>query len=383
MIPVNEPLLDGNEKKYLAECVSTGWISSEGPFITRLEKMFAEYCGRRHGIAVCNGTAALETALYAAGVRPGQKIVMPTFTIISCAIAAIRLGAIPVLVDIDPDTWCMDVEQAVRLLNKGDESIRAVMPVHIYGHPVDMDPLLAACDKQRLRIIEDMAEAHGAEYASHFQATGETPVWKKCGSFGYTTAVSFYANKIITTGEGGMVMTDSDEAAERARSYRNLCFGKTERFRHEDLGYNFRLSNLQAAVGVAQMERVEEFVAKKRQIAAWYSERLQNVPELRLQPVKPWAHPVYWMMGVELNRENGKKAAAVMEDLRTHQIGTRPFFMGLHAQPALRYLVETIDGGCPKADNAYEYGFYLPSGMALTESQVHTVCEVLKNIVRK
>ena len=384
MIPVNEPLLDGNEKKYLSECVTTGWISSEGPFIARLEQMFAEYCGRRYGIAVCNGTAALEVALYAAGIRPGQKIIMPTFTIISCALAAVRLGAVPVLVDIDPETWCLDSEQAARLIGKGDESVRAVMPVHIYGHPVDMDPLLAACDKQRqVRIIEDLAEAHGAEYASRYLSPDDTPVWKKCGAFSYAAAASFYANKIITTGEGGIVLTDSEEAAERARSYRNLCFGKTERFRHEDLGYNFRMGNLQAAVGVAQMERVAEFVAKKRQIAAWYSERLQDVPELRLQTVKPWAHPVYWMMAVELNRENGKKAAEVMDDLRTHQIGTRPFFMGLHAQPALRYLVETPEGGCPRADAAYEYGFYLPSGMTLTEQQVHTVCEVLKNIVRK
>ena len=384
MIPVNEPLLDGNEKKYLAECVNTGWISSEGPFVSRLEQMFADFCGRRHGVAVCNGTAALETALYAAGIRPGQKVVMPTFTIISCAIAAIRLGATPVLVDIDPETWCMDAEQAARLVNKGDESVRAVMPVHIYGHPVDMDPILAACDRNpRVRIIEDCAEAHGAEYASRHLATGDAPAWKKCGAFGHVAAVSFYANKIITTGEGWMVLTDSDEAAERARSYRNRCFGKTARFRHEDLGYNFRMGNLQAAVGVAQMERVEEFVAKKRQIATWYNERLQGVPGLRLQPVKPWAHPVYWMMAVELDRENGKKATEVMADLRTHQIGTRPFFMGRHAQPALRYLVETPDGGCPRADAAYEHGFYLPSGMALTEGQEQTVCEVLKNIIRK
>lgn len=383
MIPVNEPLLNGNEKKYLNECVDTGWISSEGAFIERLEKMFAEYCGREYGVAVCNGTAALEVALYGAGIRAGQKIVMPTFTIISCALAAIRLGAVPVLVDIDPATWCMDVEQTVRILERNDEHTRAVMPVHIYGHPVNMDALLAICDKNKITMIEDAAEAHGAQYLSKYLSTSSELIWKKCGSFGKVSATSFYANKIITTGEGGMVLTDSPTIAERARNYRNLCFGKTERYRHEDLGYNFRLSNLQAAIGVAQMERIDEFVAKKRQIGKWYTERLSNVKALRLQPVQNYANPVYWMMGVELHRENGKKAVAVMDALKKRDIGTRAFFLGLHAQPALRYLVEVIDGGYPYADNAYEYGFYLPSGMSLTEAQVETVCNELKNVLNK
>ncbi|GHV21956.1 aminotransferase DegT [Planctomycetales bacterium] len=378
MIPVNEPLLNGNEEKYVRECVATGWISSEGQFIDRLEKMFAEFCGRRYGVAVCNGTAALEVALYAAGIRAGSRVIMPSFTIISCALAAIRLGAIPLLVDMEPATWCMDVEQAARLMPRTDVS--AVMPVHIYGHPVNLDPLLAAGAKHNVAIIEDIAEAHGAEYLSEYRSP---PQWKKCGSFGKVAAASFYANKIITTGEGGMVLTDDDEVLARARSYRNLCFGKLERFRHEDLGYNFRLSNLQAAVGVAQMERAAELVAKKRQIADWYHEELQAVAGVRLQPAMPWAHPVYWMMAVELSRDAGKKAVEVMEALKSYQIGTRPFFMGLHAQPVLRQYVEIADGGCPRTEAAYEYGFYLPSGIALTREQAHTVGEALKKVLRQ
>ncbi len=382
MIPVNEPLLDGNEKKYLAECIDTGWISSEGPFVSKFEEMFAEFCGRKYGVAVINGTASLEVALYAAGIRPGQRVVMPSFTIASCAIAAIRLGAVPCLVDMDPETWCMDVAQTCRIVERGDEHTAAVMPVHIYGHPVEMDPILKICDKYRVKIVEDAAEVHGAEYCSEYLAAepGAT-VWKKCGSFGEISSFSFYANKIISTGEGGMVVTDDPEIAERARSYRNLCFGKEERFRHEDIGYNFRMSNLQAAVGVAQVERIYELVAKKRQIAEWYKNRLGEVSELRLQPIREWARPVHWMVALELDRKLGLTAEVAMQKLKEKKIGTRPFFMGLHAQPSMRYLVETPEGGCPYTDSAYRYGFYLPSGLALTEEQVDEVCRELKEII--
>lgn len=382
MIPVNEPLLDGREKELLAQCISTGWISSEGPFVKQFEDMFAEFCGRRYGVAVCNGTAAIETALYAAGVRPGQKVIMPTFTIASCAIAAIRLGATPWLVDIDPTTWCMDTEQTCRLIEKGDEHTAAVMPVHIYGHPVNLDPILSMCRKYKVKIVEDAAEVHGAEYASNLLShSPDAPVWKKCGSFGDVSSFSFYANKIITTGEGGMVVTDDDAIAEKARSYRNLCFGTEERFRHEDIGYNFRMSNLQAAVGVAQMERIEFFIQKKKDIAAWYAQRLAGVEGLRLQPIMDWARPVHWMIAVELDEARGITAAEVMDKLKERKIGTRPFFMGLHAQPAFKYLVEAPDGGCPFAEKAYKYGFYLPSGLALKEGEVDAVCKDLKEIL--
>lgn len=382
MIPVNQPLLDGNEKKYLAECIDTGWVSSEGPFVNKFESMMADYCGRKHAVANINGTASLEIALYAIGIRPGQRVIMPSFTIASCALAAIRLGATPFLVDIEPETWCMDIAQAVRLIERGDEHTAAVMPVHMYGHPVDIDPLLAACDKYKVKLVEDAAEVHGAEYLSKYCSNDPaTPVWRRCGSFGAVSSFSFYANKIITTGEGGMVLTDDDECARRARSYRNLCFGQKERFRHEDIGYNFRMSNLQAAVGVAQMEQIERFLQKKRQVAQWYHDRLKDVAELRLQPTREWAKPVFWMMGMELSEKCGLTAAEMMQRLQERGIGTRPFFMGLHAQPAMRYLVEVADGGCPRTDKAYKYGFYVPSGLALTEEDVNVVCIALKDIL--
>ncbi len=383
MIPVNEPLLDGNEKEYLAECINTGWISSEGEFVTRFEEGFARYCDRAYAVAVCNGTAALEVALYAAGVRAGQKIIMPAFTIASCAIAAIRIGAIPVLVDMRADNWCMDVAQAVALIER-DEDISAIMPVHIYGHPVEMDPLLEVVDKYKLKIIEDAAEAHGAEYCSEYLRNGhEAPVWKRCGSFGVVSSFSFYPNKIITTGEGGMIVTDDHEVYERARSYRNLCFGEVERFRHEDMGYNFRMSNLQAAVGVAQLEKIEVHIEKKLQIAQWYKERLEDVAGMRMQPIQTWAKPVYWMLAIELDKARGIVAEEVAAALREKKIGTRPFFMGLHQQPAFKYLVQAPEGGCPHTDHAYKYGLYLPTGLALKEAEVDTVCRELKEILAK
>ena len=258
MIPVNEPLLDGNEKKYLNECIDTGWISSEGPFVKRFEQQMAEVVGRRHGIAVCNGTAALETAVAALGLEPGDEIIMPSFTIISCAAAIIRCGCVPVLVDSDPITWNMDVAKLKEKIKneieiKKNKKLKAIMVVHIYGLPVDMDPVLELAATYGLKVIEDAAEMHGQTYRG-----------RPCGSFGDLSIFSFYPNKHITTGEGGMVLTDDDGLAERCRSLRNLCFQPQKRFVHEELGYNFRMTNLQAALGIAQLERLAEFVARKR-----------------------------------------------------------------------------------------------------------------------
>jgi perosamine synthetase len=239
MIPVNEPLLDGNEEKYLIECIRSGWISSEGPFVQEFENRFAATVGRKHGIAVCNGSAALDASVAALGIGPGDEVIMPAFTIISCAAAIIRQGATPVLVDADPITWNMDVNQIeTRITSK----TRAIMVVHIYGLPTDMAPILLLADKHGLKIIEDAAEAHGQNYQN-----------RPCGSFGDVSTFSFYPNKHVTTGEGGMILTDSEQLAERCRSLRNLCFQPGKRFVHEELGWNFRMSNLQAALGVAQL----------------------------------------------------------------------------------------------------------------------------------
>ena len=376
-IPVNEPLLPGNEKKYLMECIDTGWISSEGPFVGEFEKGVAEFIGVSHGIALCNGTAALETALYALGIKEGDEVIMPSFTIISCAIACIRLGAVPVFVDIDPVTWTMDIAQVEPMISN---KTRVIMPVHIYGHPVDMDEIFRLREKYDLMILEDFAEAHGAEYYSkHYGGK-----WLKCGSMGDVAATSFYANKILTTGEGGMVVTDNPKMANRARSYRNLCFNPEERFSHEEIGYNFRMTNLQAAVGVAQLEHIDEFIARKRHNGNYYRQQLSGIPGIRFQVEKPWARSVYWMYAIELDPNLGIDAATFRERLGKKGIGTRPFFLGMHAQPVLKKLnLARESDSFPRADHAYRYGCYLPSGMNLTEKQIDKVCLTLSEVLEE
>lgn len=367
MIPVNEPLLNGREKELLAECIDTGWISSDGPFIAQFEKSFADFIGLDHGIAVCNGTAALEVALFAAGVGEGDEVIMPSFTIISCAIAAIRLGAVPVLVDADAETWGMDVSQVAA---KVTPKTKAIMAVHTYGHPVDMDPLLEIAKKHKLVVIEDAAEVHGAEYKG-----------RRCGSIGDISAWSFYANKIITTGEGGMVLTSNKEMAERAASYRNLCFRPERRFYHTELGYNFRMTNLQAAIGVAQMERIDEFVGIKRRLGAYYRKLLATVPGIRFSVEKPWAKSVYWMYSVELDESLGIDAVTVMRELGKRGIGTRPFFLGLHEQPVLHEMGLYRNENYPVAERIARLGFYLPSGLTLTEAQIDEVVAALRDVL--
>jgi len=364
MIPVNQPLLNGREKELLAECIDTGWISSDGPFIAEFERRFAEYIGVKHGVAVCNGTAALETALFAAGIGKDDEVILPSFTIISCLLAVLRLGARPVLVDAEPETWNMDVNQIeARITGR----TKAIMPVHIYGHPVDMDPVMSLAKKYNLLVLEDAAEVHGAEYKG-----------RKCGSIGHVSAFSFYANKIITTGEGGMVLTSDPVMAERAQSYRNLCFRPEKRFLHTELGQNYRMTNLQAAVGVAQMERIDEFVAIKRRLGLYYREKLGHIKGVKCQIEKPWAKTVYWMYCVELDAALGITAEDMMRSLAQKGIGTRPFFLGLHEQPILHDLGLFQNEHYPVTERIARQGLYLPSGLTLKESQIDEVVEAVR-----
>jgi len=369
MIPVNQPLLNGREKELLIECIESGWISSDGPFISEFERRFATHIGADYGVAVCNGTAALEAALFAAGITQGDEVIMPSFTIISCALAAIRLGAVPVLVDAEPETWNMDVSQIEARITR---RTRAIMPVHIYGHPVDMDPVLEIADKYDLIVVEDAAEAHGAEYKG-----------RKCGSLGHISAWSFYANKIITTGEGGMVLTSDSKMAERAASYRNLCFRPERRFYHSELGHNFRMTNLQAAVGVAQMDRIEKFVQIKRRLGQYYRERLTEIEGIKCQVEKPWAKTVYWMYCIELDSNLGLDAAEMMRELGRRGIGTRPFFLGLQEQPALHGLGLFKGERYPVTERIARQGLYLPSGLTLTEKQVDEVVAAVSEVITR
>jgi perosamine synthetase len=376
MISVNEPLLGSRELEYVSECVRTGWISSAGKFIEEFENRWAEYCRQRYGIAVSNGTVALQVAAACLGLKPGDEVIMPTFTIISCALAVVYNGGVPVLVDCDPRTWCMDVEQ---LRDKITERTRAIMPVHIYGHPVDMDPILDLAERNGLAIIEDAAEVHGAEYLAGRNTAH--PAWRRCGSFGTLSCFSFYANKLITTGEGGMVLTDDPKLAEKARSLRNLCFQAGRRFYHEELGFNFRLTNLQAALGVAQLERIEEIINRKRWIGQEYNRRLAGIKNLQLPVEEPWARNVYWMYGVVLSEEAGMDAPAFALRLKQREIETRPFFLGLHEQPAFHQKGLFLGERHPVSERIARQGLYLPSGLALTADQITKVCDAVHEVL--
>ena len=367
-IPVNEPLLQGNEERYLSECIRTGWISSEGPFVKRFEQRFAAFVERQHGIAVSSGTAALDAAIEALDIREGDEVILPGFTIISCVGQIIRSGAIPVIVDSDPDTWNMDV---TALESKITAKTKAIMIVHIYGLTVDVDPLLALAEKYKLKIIEDAAEAHGQTYKG-----------KSCGSFGDISTFSFYSNKHITTGEGGMIVTNDAQLAEQCRQLRNLCFEAQRRFVHKHLGWNMRMTNMQAALGIAQLEKIDFFTDKKRKMGAIYTELLQNVDGIKL----PLAHTdycqnTYWVYGIVLDMDHELSAIDAMKELKARGIGSRPFFCPMHKQPVLCDM-GYFSGEClPVSEHLYKKGFYIPSGMALTEQQIIDVGNTVKEIL--
>ena len=361
MIPVNEPLIGEKESIYVNECLKTGWISSGGKFITEFEEKFAAYVNKKYGIAVSNGTNALILALRVLDLPAESEVIIPTFTIISCALACIYDNLKPVLVDCEPDTWNMDVSQ---IEEKITNKTKAIMVVHIYGHPVDMDPVTEIAKKYNLYIIEDAAEAIGAEYKG-----------QKCGIFGDLSCFSFYANKTITTGEGGMVLTDDDKLAEKLRRLRNLGFIPQRRFYHEELGYNFRMTNIQAAIGLAQLERIEEHINIKRKIGKLYTEFLKDIPYLQLPIEKEWAKNIYWIYGIVLDEKTSMKAEEFGKKLLGNGIQTRPFFLGMHEQPVFHKVGLFVGEHYPVSERIAKQGLYLPSGLTLTVEQIEEVCQ--------
>lgn len=367
-IPVNEPLLNGNEKHYLNQCIESGWISSEGPFVKQFEEQFAAQLGRKYAIAVANGSVALDAAIVALGIGAGDEVIMPTFTIISCAAAVIRAGATPVLVDSDPVTWNMDVSQIEAMITP---RTKAIMAVHIFGLPVDMQPLLALAEKYGLKVLEDAAQMHGQTYQG-----------QPCGSFGDISTFSFYPNKHITTGEGGMIVTDDAALAAKCRSLRNLCFKPEQRFVHDELGWNFRMTNLQAALGVAQLERLAEFVQRKRHMGRYYTQLLEGVAGIQLPLARTaYADNIYWVYGMVLDDELPCDAQAVMNALGKHGIGTRPFFWAMHEQPVLQKMGLFANAHYPVAERLARRGFYIPSGLALTEAQMQHTAAMLQQVL--
>ena len=378
MIPVNEPVLTDKDFEFLKDAFTSGWISSAGKYIEEFEQNWAEYCGMRYGISVSNGTAAIQLALDAAGIGKGDEVIMPSFTIISCGQAVTNLGAIPVLVDSDVNTWCMDVTSIESRVTK---KTKAIMVVHMYGYPVDMDVVMGIAKKHNILVIEDAAEVHGAKYLSNRGTSSEQ--WLVCGGIGDISTFSFFANKLITTGEGGMVLTSDSGINDRAMMLRNLCFNNERRFRHYELGYNYRLTNMQAAIGVSQIQRIEEIVERKIEIGRYYQEQLSQIEGIQLQKQESWAKGVFWINGLVLDDSLNCTAEKFCDELRKLGVDTRPFFLGMHEQPVFASKGLFIGEKYPVSERIARQGFYLPSGLSLTIDQVDEVINSFKLVMEK
>ena len=363
IIPVCEPTLGGNELKYVQQAVETNWISSAGSFIREFEARFAEECGARYGIACANGTVALHLALATLGLQPGDEVIIPTFTMIATINAVAYCGATPVLVDNEMDYWQMDVADVARKITP---RTKAIIPVHIYGHPVDMDALNELACQHGVTVIEDAAEAHGAEYKG-----------RRTGGLAAAAAFSFYGNKILTTGEGGMITTDDQDIARLAWNLRDHAFSSERHFWHKYVGFNYRMTNLQAAVGLAQVERLDELVAARRGNAAYYTSLLQDIPGITTPPEAAWAKNVFWMYGIMVDRDAyGMNRDQLRRVLADNGIETRTFFIPMHCQPVYWH---TFKGQrFPVAERLCRDGFYLPSSSSLTVAEIERVAAVIR-----
>ena len=366
-IPVNLPLLDGNEKKYLNECIDTGWISSEGPFVKKFEENFSNFLGRKYGIAVSSGTAALDIAVKSLKIGEGDEVLVPCFTIISCVSAIIRAGAKPVLLDSDFLTWNIDISQIEKKITK---KTKAIMVVHTYGLPVEMNKILQLSKKYKLKIIEDAAEMHGQTYNG-----------KLCGSFGDISIFSFYPNKHITTGEGGMILTNNSSISKRCRSLRNLAFQEKKRFIHNELGWNYRMTNIQAALGLSQLKNIKQVVKKKMEIGNQYFQRLNKNKNIQiLAPSNAHSKNIYWVVGILVKNKkiNIKK---VTDKLLSLGIQTRPFFWPMHKQPVFQKMGLFKNESYPVAENLSKKGIYVPSGLAITKTDIFYVSKWINKII--
>ena len=365
MIPVCEPSIGKDELKNVTNCIETNWISSIGKYIKEFEEKFSKYCNAKHGITTNSGTTALHLALISLDIGGGDEVILPTLTMVATADAVVYTGAKPVFVDSEPKTWNIDVKKIEEKIN---DKTKAIIPVHIYGHPVDMDAILEIAKKYNLYVIEDAAEAHGAEYKG-----------KKVGCLGDIGCFSFYANKIITTGEGGMIVTNDDEIAEKARLLKDLAHSKEKRFLHNFIGFNYRMTNLQAAVGVAQLEKIEKFVRMRRNNAMLYNSLLGNIKGITLPVEEEWAKNVYWMYSILIEDDFGIDRDELRIQLKKNGIETRTFFIPMHQQPIFKKM-GLSEGNCPVADELSRKGLYLPSSSSLTEKDIRFVCQNIKKI---
>lgn len=368
ILPVAETLLDGNELRYVTECIQSNWVSSEGPFVRRFEEEFAAASGCAYGVACSSGTTALHLVLATLGLGPGDEVILPSFTMIATANAVHYTGATPVLVDAEPLTWNIDVAQVERKITS---RTRAIIVVHTYGHPADMDPLLAIAKKHNVRVIEDAAEAHGATYRG-----------RSVGSIGDAAIFSFYGNKIVTAGEGGMITTNDERIASLARQLRGHAFSRDRHFWHQYHGFNYRMTNLQAAVGLAQTERLPQLVEARRRNARRYEKALLGVRGLTLPIEQPGSTNVFWMYALLVEENFGSTRDELRRMLARRGIETRTMFVPIHLQPI--YSRAFAGQRYPVAEELCRKGLYLPSGPALTAADIEYVAgEVARAAVER
>jgi perosamine synthetase len=365
--PVAEPEIGEEELRNVIEAVKSGWISSKGKFIEEFENSFARYIGVKHGVATSNGTAALHLALAALGVGPGDEVVVPDLTFAATINAVLYVGARPVIVDVDPSYWCLDPRELEKAIT---ERTKAVIVVHLYGHPCDMDAIMEVAERRGLYVVEDAAEAHGAEYRG-----------RKVGGFGHVSCFSFYGNKIITTGEGGMCLTNDEELAERMRVLRDHGMDPKRRYWHNVVGFNYRMTNLQAALGVAQLSKIEKFVEKKRMIARWYAKELSSIDGITLHPEMPWAKCIYWLYSILIDEEKtGLSRDELAQKLQSYGIETRNFFYPLHEMPPYQGYARS---SCFMSSVISRKGLSLPSSTKLSEENVIYIAQKVREAISK
>ena len=366
-IPVSQPFLDKTETEYVLSALADGAISGlYGQYLDKFEEEFSRYSDCSHGVAINSGTTALHLAVASLGIGNKDEVLVSSFTNMATFFAVLYQGATPIPIDIEPDTWNIDPALIEEKIN---DNTKAILVVHIYGHPVDMDPISAIAKKHGLYVIEDCAEAHGALYNG-----------RKVGSLSDVACFSFYANKIITTGEGGMVTTNDAGIADKARSLRGLAFGADNKFMHEDIGFGYRMTNLQAAIGCAQLEKIEDIIDRKRKLAGYYSENLGDVPGLQLPVEKTYAKNVYWMYHVVLSEDFGLPRDAVMKKLGDYGIETREAFIPYNMQEIFIRRGWVKGDECPVANRVAGNGFYIPSGPSLEEKELEYIVGKIKEI---
>lgn len=380
MIPVAQPIIAKNAKKYVSECLTSGWVSSQGEYVAKFEDAFARFIGVKYAVATSSGTSALHLALAALNIGKGDEVIIPALTMIAAALPVIYQGATPVLVDSEPDTGNIDVTKIEEKITK---RTRVIIAVHLHGHPVDMEPLLKLAKKYRLAVVEDAAEAHGAGIRiKNNESRSMKQGWVKVGSLGDIGCFSFYGNKIITTGEGGMAVTNHKKLAERMRSLQNLARTPGKHFLHQEIGFTYRMSALQAALGLAQLEEVNRFIEKKREIAALYNKLLSQSEGLITLPLeKAYARSIHWQYGILLNKESKLHRDKLAKYLAKRDIETRTFFVPLHEQPAFEKLGFFRGEKYPVAEDLSTRGICLPSGLAISKKDIHFVARMLKAIL--